>query len=382
MEKKHRNTARKSPCNFFSEALGFSPKQGRLALCRRRFALLFGLLICLPVAAQNKNEARPLPIAPQEKQPRQPDQPADERALPKTETPSPYLIESLLDINEAIDLKRIWQMLNLAPPAGSYRCEGNCEAETFDIATGDEDHKKTVALRISYENSHFYQYLIFRQASSDSPRQGEWQLLGNVDCFDQQAAPPAHRVEQGDGRTWLVIKASWKHESGTLAYGDVWYEIQESALKRVLSYPVEGHDGTCQRQPRRSYKAFLLRHDMDNGKYTIPIQFMIAYDMADCARPDAPLSLFAKGRKAYYVWDTRQGRFILDEARSEVTEQQIASFSGAQPFSHAAFVEDNFRELADLARSGDARRKAWLRDFLIGTPGTPRQADLQRLLQQ
>src|SRR3954466_11148695 len=130
MEQKHTNTARKRLCSFFSEARCFLRRQGQLATCRLRFALLFSLLACLPIVAPGRSAATDLPVAAQAQQPPQPDKPADARGIQKTAAPSPYLIESLLDINQEIDLKRIWQMLNLAPPtAESYRCEGNCEAE-------------------------------------------------------------------------------------------------------------------------------------------------------------------------------------------------------------------------------------------------------------
>jgi hypothetical protein len=370
MEKKHRSTARKRLCSFFSEVIHRWAKQRRLTLCRLGSALLFSLLAGLPLAAQETRQ-------------RQPDPPADERAMQKTAPPSPYLIETLIDINEEIDLKRIWQMLDIAPPtAGAYRCDGGCEADTFDIATSGEDHKRMVALKISHKNGHFYEYLIFKQADSGAREEGAWRLLGKIDCFDQRDGSPGHRVEQGDGRTWLVIKEAWGQRAGPVVYGEAWHEIQDNAVKRVLAYPVEGHDAACRNQPGASFKSMLLRHDLENGTYTIPVQFMVAYEVEACGSRDAALPLFAKGLKARYVWNAAQGRFVLDEARSDVTAGQVARFAYAQPFSDAAFVEDNFHELAEIATSGDARRKAWLRNFLGSMPDTPRVADLRRLLQQ
>jgi hypothetical protein len=382
MEQPSRNTNPKSHWSFFSKTSGFIARPRPFTVRRRRRARLISLLACLAIAAQSLYEASGWPLVGQASEPRQSDQAAAQRAPLKPATPSPYLIETLIDINEDIDLKRIWQMLNLAPPsAAAYKCKGDCEAEIFDLAASDEDHKKTIALRISYEKSHFYQYLVFKQRASAASNEGDWELLGNIDCLDQRDAPPSQRIEQGDGRTWLVIKELWKHGPALAAYGEVWIEIQEHALKRVLAYPVEGHHRPCQGQPGRSLQSLLLRHDLDNGDYTIPIQFMVAYEIANCDRPEASLALFAKGAKAYYVWNAEQGRFILDEARSGVTEKQIAGFSGAQGFSDAAFVEDNFQELAEIAANGDARRKSWLKTFLAGLPNTPRKADLQRRLQ-
>ena len=367
MGKKHRSIARKRLCSFFSEAICAWAKPRRLILCRLGSALLFGLLAGLAIAAQETRERRP----------------ADERAVRRTAPPSPYLIETLIDINEEIDLRRVWQMLDIAPPtADAYRCDGGCEADTFDIAVSGEGHKKTVALKISHENGHFYEYLIFRQAGSDSLAEGGWRLLGKVDCLDQRDGPPGERIEQGDGRTWLVIKESRGRRAGLIVHSEAWHEIQDDAVKRVLAYPVEGHNAACQNQPGSSFKSMLLRHDLENGTYTIPVQFMVAYEANACGSRDAALPLFARGLKALYVWDARQGRFMLDEARSDVTERQVAQFSYAQPFSGAAFVEDNFRELADLATNGDARRKAWLRSFVSGAQTTPRVADLRRRLQQ
>src|SRR5689334_20109602 len=227
MEKQPRNISPKNLWSFFSKASGFLARPGQFAICRRRGALLISLLICLPIAAQSRGEASDWPLASQASQSHQPNRPADERTRLNPASPSPYLIETLIEIHENIDLKQIWQMLNLAPPsAAAYRCNGDCEAEIFDIAESDENHKKTVALRISYENRHFYQYLVFKQRASDASQEGAWELLGNIDCFDQVDAPPSLRVEQGDGRTWLVIKELWKHGAVLATYGDVWVEIQ------------------------------------------------------------------------------------------------------------------------------------------------------------
>src|SRR3954462_1890361 len=132
MAKRHRSMVRKRPCNFFSEARSLPA-----ALPLRR---LGGALLCVVFAAS--------PVVAQAPKPTQ-----------NTAPPSPYLIESLIDINEELDLKQVWRMLNIKPPTDmTYRCEGGCEAETFDLPTTNEDGRKTVALRISLESYDFYQY--------------------------------------------------------------------------------------------------------------------------------------------------------------------------------------------------------------------------------
>ena len=383
MAKTQQKSSRKHPCSFFSETFIVAAKQGQMTIYRGGFVLLFNLMACLVVAAQRRDNGFVLPLLSDQPQQHQSEKSAVAPAPPKTDSPSPYRIEWLIDINDAIDLRQIWQMLNLQPPdSGSYKCSGTCEAETFELATTDAYQQKTVALRISYETRHFYQYLIFKQTGSESFNPGQWKLLGKIDCFDQQNAPPGHRLERGDQRCWLVIKAGSTHGREADAYSEVWYEIQASGLRRVLTYPVEGHFRLCQEQVGRSYKSFMLRHDMENGVYTIPIQLMIAYDINGCNRPDEALSLFARGQKIYYVWSAKKEQFVLDEARSETTQKQIDQIYDAQPLSDDAFVEANFQELAGIARSSDARRKAWLKNFVTRLQNITRQAELQRLLQQ
>ena len=97
----------------------------------------------------------------------------DERAVSMLK--SPYLIEWFIDVNENVDLKQIWRLLKIEISADtSYRCKGDCEAETFDIDVG-----RTVALRISYKDGNSHQYLFFKRVKSDSTDES-WQFIGNI----------------------------------------------------------------------------------------------------------------------------------------------------------------------------------------------------------
>jgi hypothetical protein len=243
------------------------------------------------------------------------------------------------------------------------------------------DRQEAVALRISYKKTDFYQYLIFTRASTASADASGWKLIGHFESPFQQSAPPAHRIEHGDGRTWLVVKVLWRQGAGWTDYGETWYEIQPDSVKRVLAYPAQGDYQACQAGLGSAYKSFSLRHDMENGVYTIPIQFFMAYNLSDCADKDSKPALFSRGFKAVYVWDAAKGEFALDRSRSEVTAKQLDRLCCAAP-SAEAFVEDNFTELVQMAAGGDARRKAWLKGFLPSVKDTPRKAELQRLLQQ
>jgi hypothetical protein len=292
--------------------------------------------------------------------------PSDERAVSRLR--SPYLIEWFIDMNEAVDLKQIWQLLKIEiSPGMAYKCNGDCEAETFDVDAG-----RTVALRISYKDGASHQYHFFKRAKSDSADEA-WQFIGNFPAH----GPPEYRIERGDARTWFLIKEL----RGRGAYDEVWYEIREKEVREVLSYPIQGQNTYCQNNLSRTYTTLLFRHDFENGIYTVPVQFIVTYDIADCNKKDGA-RLFAKGQKAYYVWDENKRQFVLDKSRSDVTEEELSSVYNNERLNGEKLIEYNFAELSKIAKSGDPAQKRWLRDFLKGVKDGPQKINLQQALQQ
>jgi len=305
---------------------------------------------------------------------------AQERAMLKPQTLSPYLIEWLLDINEDADLKQIWRMLKLEISGDvPSRCRGDCNTETFDIDTGSEQGK-TVALKIAFESADFYQYLIFRKAQPGSSE--EWKFIGNIDSTNQRYGSPQHRIESGDNRTWLVIRELWGRGSGLVAYGEVWNEIKDTGVKEVLMYPVQGENTPCPNHLGRSYKSLLLRHDLENGVYTVPIQFMVSYNISECSKPGNSLDLFTKGQKAFFVWDGGKEQFVLDKTRSDITETEISSVYNMEGLSREKFIEFNFNELLEIAKTGGLDQKEWLRKFLTEAPDTRQKLALQKAFER
>jgi hypothetical protein len=321
------------------------------------FIILLGLLVCAPGEAARQD------------------------SFLKAESLSPYIIEWFIDINEDADLKQIWRSLKIeTSEEGSFRCGGNCSAETFDIETNDVENGRIVALKIFFESASFYQYLIFRKGPSD-PNEGVWKLIGNIYFHGQPYGPPAHRIESGDNRNWFVLRVPWRRGPGIAAAEDQWFDIGEKGLKRVLSYPVEGRHMPCGDQLGRSYKSILLRHGSDNGVYTVPIQLLVTYNISDCARGEDSRPLLTKAHKAYYGWNDDKRRFVLDTSRSDVTEREIESVYNIEGFSNDKFVEFNFDQILNLAKGGDLYRKDWLRKFLPAIQDSPRKTALQKILQ-
>jgi hypothetical protein len=335
------------------------------------FILSFGLLIAVADEATREDSAAIEQLAPQK-----PDQQA---AALKPGALSPYLIEWFIDLNENADLREVWRLLKVEPPPETpIKCRG-CTAETFELETADEARRKTVALKISFEAGYYYQYLIFRQSDPDRNKD-DWKFLGGVESPLQQYGPPKHRIETGDGRTWFVVRELWGRGSGMIAYGDVWYEIKEGKVERAVAYPVEGHNIPCLSALGRSYKTILLRHELENGVYTIPVQFIVSYNISHCDKGNDSPPLFAKNQKAYFMWDSAKEKFVLDVSRSDITEAEIETVYNNEELSHEEFVEYNFDDLLKLARGTDLKKKEWLKQFLTGLKESRLKTALQQAL--
>ncbi len=342
---------------------------------RNAFDLLaFMLLLCLPLSFQGGADI-------QEPQGGVSQTPAEEPKIFKPGPLSPYLIEWYLDISDDADLRQIWRQLKIeAPDDRPYRCGGDCATETFNVGVGGEGEGDTVALKISVEGRGFYQYLIFRKARAGPDGKEEWVFLGNIDSRGQGDGPPEYRVEAGSGRTWFVVRELWRREPEAMARREVWHEIKEGGIKQVLSYPFDGYDRACGDLPRRSHKAMILHHGTEDGEYTVPVQFLVSYDISDCRQRDDSRSLFAKGQKARYVWDAGRERFVLDASRSDITEEELGRVYGPEALSGERFIEYNFEALSNVATSGNLKQKEWLSKFLTGAGEGPRKsALLQRL---
>lgn len=298
--------------------------------------------------------------------------PAQNRSTPATDERaasmfrSPYMIEWFMDMNENVDLNRVWALFKMDVSADmSYRCKGDCEAETFDVDGG-----RIVALRISYKDGKAHEYLFFKKAEADSTGEA-WQFIGSINAH----GPPEYRIERGDDRTWFLIKEL----RGREVYSEAWYEIKETEVREVLSYPIQGRSVFCENNLTRTYATLLFRHDFENGIYTVPVQFVITYDITDCSKTEGA-RLFAKGQKAYYVWDDRTQRFILDKSRSEVTEQELSSAYNGERLIGEKLIEYNFAELSRIAKSGDPEQKRWLRNFLTAVKDGPQKLALRQAL--
>jgi hypothetical protein len=205
-------------------------------------------------------------------------------------------------------------------------------------------------------------------------------LIGNINSQRQEYEPPRHRIESGENRTWFVVIELRSRGSGIAGYDESWYEITKDKVNEVLSYPARGHDIPCSGYLGRSYTSLLLRHGSLNGAYTVPIQFLISYNISDCEKGTNSPLLFTKDQLAYFVWSEAQGRFVLDAARSGVTEDELDSAYSPVGLSRKRFLALYPNELLGLARDGEPNQKAWLTRFLEDVEEGPAKTRLQRAL--
>jgi hypothetical protein len=307
-------------------------------------------------------------------------QPTDERVAAMLKSFSPQLIELLVDANPDIDLEHIFRLLKIdALKSAPGKCNSGCSAETFDIEVPGEQSVKTTALRISFDGGKQYQYLIFKSGGPN--RSAGWRFIGSFETGHQMEGPPRHRIESGNNRSWLVIRESLARSPSAKAFLETWHEIKENSVKRVLRYPVEGRVETCSTRTGRSFKSLLLRHELESGVYTIPVQFFVSFDILDCDKAGNEATLFTKSRRAFFIWDSDRKQFRFDHSRSELNEAEMESVYGLSELSNREFVEHNFDEISAIARSKNAEQKNWLRQFLTMLEEGPRKSALLKMLQ-
>jgi hypothetical protein len=287
---------------------------------------------------------------------------------------SPYSVLRFINETDDADLRKVWQWLglNLDYTDMSYKCDGSCKAETFVI---DANGEKNTVVKISYEAGNYYQYLIFRKLLR-SASAGEWKLIGSVDSSYQQYGSPKHRVERSGTQTWLVIEELWGRGSGVSLYGEKWHELRETGVREVLAFPVSGHQSSFGDSVGRSFKAGVLGYESINGIHAIKVRFSVSYNVG--LQPQE--QLFSKDQLAFFVWDSSQRKFVLDESNSQLSEQEIEKVYNIDSLTNEQFVEYSLKELLEVAAHGSEKQKEWLRQFLPKLNASPERSELERAL--
>lgn len=308
--------------------------------------------------------------------PRTYESPQTEARDPKQSgTLSPYDIARYINENENADIRQIWRWLglNITSTDLSYKCNGNCEADTFVINYWGG---KAIAAKISYTGGDYYQYLIFKNAR---PGENTWRFLGHFDSSGQRYGSPEHRVETWHKKSWIVIKELWGRGSGFVLYGEKWYQIDDTAIKKVFAYPASGHVSSYLEKRGRETGSMLLDVEDSNGTLSIKIQFSVSYNFGD----DPVQQLFFKEQHGYFRWDSKSKKFVFDSSRSQVTESELDKVFGYdESMDEKDFVEYNYQELLEMATRGNEIQKGWLSRYLDNVPDSPQKSALRQALEQ
>jgi hypothetical protein len=176
---------------------------------------------------------------------------------------------------------------------------------------------------------------------------------------------PSYQVIDVDGNDiWLVVH--WLANSGTgfSLYEENWYKLNSEKLKVALRYPVNGHEeyGIGEPPAHVEFKGELIGYQSDpqTGVYSVELLFYVFYASAFVDyKEELPeyYPVFSLKRKARYMWNEEDQRFLLDPENSNVLGDEIDKL-----FHYTAdeFLKYTYDELLELATTGNNLQKKWL----------------------
>lgn len=127
---------------------------------------------------------------------------------------------------------------------------------------------------------------------------------------------PRFRIVKGNTRDWLVVTTIENSGTGYMKHIDTWYIANSyyQANLAVLSYPANGIISGLTDQLDQNLTTNIRKIDESDDE--IEIEFVLEV----CEAQDKCIKTT---RVAHYAW--RDGKFVLDEKRSEISALQIAN---------------------------------------------------------
>jgi hypothetical protein len=276
------------------------------------------------------------------------------------------------------DLSPIWKDLGI-DEGGFANCAGFCRAKVFDHELDGKPGQETIVKLTG--PVELCRYLIFDRASKG------WRFLGNIDHDFNKYEMSRHRVEHTPEHTWLVIRGQEGSGSGFALYGETWYQISAEGIRRVLSYPGQGHTYPGASGIGREFKA--LRIPTSNASRLakdLILQYTVTYTASHY--DDDSSRIFVNTHQARYTWDNNTLNFVFDNNGSSISENEIDAianiqsddeagsdvkigrttfYSQAKAFAgggYEVFLKYNSAALMKIATGSKAGPKDWLRRFL------------------
>lgn len=295
---------------------------------------------------------------------------------------SPFeLAKSINDVRRKhvdVDLKETWQKFGI--DAGSFEtCSNDCEARVFRHELSSHTGPEVVLKLTRFVD--FCRYLVFGRSQDGRG----WKFLGYVDHDFNKYEMARHRIATVNGRRFLVVRGQEGSGSGYALYAETWYEVSDSGVKPVLSYPSQGQTYPWPAGLSRSFKTINLPDLKRSGPLTI--QYTVTY-AADGYDADKFKLEFVNQHRATYNWDAASGKFVPDPQQSNISGAEIAAianiesedepkdgtkigettfYSSSKAFvggGYEVFLKHNLPRLMTIAKGRPSNARSWLKQFL------------------
>lgn len=292
---------------------------------------------------------------------------------PRLASLSPYEIKYFINNNPQTDIQDIWQRLGLASANSSghhtfFANCNDCKAQTFEYDL-DGEMGREVLLRVADDMLETCRYLIFK---STDPYSDKWKVFGHIDYDFGKYRMPQHSYFLSGGKSWLVVQAQGGSGSGVSLYYDRVFSIDEKGMKEVLSYVSDGHQSGYGLDPSRQFEARIIGYQEQHQRATFEVEFSVTYD------DDG--TMFSKQQKAVFVRRPKSGKYYLDAAASDLSQNELESVYNIDSLSNEDFLNYNYDDLLKIAVGENRERRKWLSQFLDECSNVPQKQKLRKAL--
>ncbi len=217
-------------------------------------------------------------------------------------------------------------------------------------------------------------------------RDGEqWRFAGHFNVRSKYADPTL-RVHPEDPTIFEIGNLS-TGGTGIWVGSTAWCRVDEDGLQTVHHWGARGHEYYSRSPFNCTFSVLSTEFGRDDiGRYvrhTLLKTFSndgITWGEAPLVdEPDIALvadlgMVFSRTGVACYRWDAQERRFIHSAQESDWTAMQMEFLLSTY---HEIFIQQNFEELVELARSEDPAKRAWVRLVLTRLEDS---ADKERLV--
>ena len=238
--------------------------------------------------------------------------------------------------------------------------------ETWQLPTGQQ----CCVVRINDQLQWDYQYWIFLRDDK------AWRLIEARDSIVQKYSPPdQHIVRIGKQHSYWAIREMTQTGTGVQTFEERWYDVRTNGLREVFSLPVEGYLAGWEMPFNREYSTRIVGMTDDPH---LMVDVVVSAKYANGIESlQGVTDLFAIRRTARYKWSPSSGRFEIDGATSQITEEGI---QGLAEDGIVEFLKHNYAELQQLARSRKPVVRQWVKAFLNECSACQEKTSLLELL--